>query len=194
MFEKVLKLQILLSPQQELMKVMLHQTSGHWDLSQMQAQLTSGEREYRFALLHCGTALLAFFKHTWQNWIARSHWQSLPSTERFYAEVLKLSHRAAAVVYQLIAVRTRICPYRVFALLLHHGEQRLEFAESIWASPACLRDNWSAAFLERYSTPRDLVSEEALNTLSVIGKHARMPGPQHSAPNGCIPKTFAAER
>ena len=167
--ERIVVLRASLSPEKELMASLLHNVSRTWEAEQVVAEAEHRTREFRVTQMHRGVALQKFLVETWRLFTQSELWRLFACTESFYTTLLKCMMRPAATVYQLVVVRVRLFPYKLFGLL-DAGDDRELFAAALLESrrTPCLMDRFSATFLGRYDTVNKLLSPESIGTLALL--------------------------
>ena len=162
-------MQAALQPEQDLMSHALHQGSAAWEVREMQNLATMGWRNYRVLSWNQGLELDSCIQRCVQNFASAKQWQYFPHTEAFWSRITKVSLRPAAVLWSLMRVRTKGCPYKVFGLIapLAAGD-REALATSLLQTPRCLRDQFTSDFLVLFPTVQRLLSERARQILTCI--------------------------
>eukprot|EP00971_Amphidinium_carterae_P347973 6490252-Amphidinium_carterae.3 len=156
------------------MQKLLHMTSQPWDTEQVRCMHNVGGREFRILALHEGSLLNEFFKSTWAVFCSDT-WRlaGYAETELFRSDWLVANMRPAAVCYQLVQLRVRGYPAKLFHLLKDVGADELrELAEADLRAPRCLKDSFTAAFLEQHSTTESLLDRKAREVLRLIAEEA----------------------
>ena len=102
--------------------------------------------------------------------LSSGQWQDLPKTNAQQAFIVQMVLRPCAVLYELVVVKHRGFPHRLFSLLLVEGLEETIVAEA-QAFP-CLLDEFSEAFLARYPDAASLRTLEARCVLSMIALQA----------------------
>ena len=155
-----------LDPELELMSKLLHFSSAAFE-RQAQSTLTDPERGPRMfpALeLHKGQIFKDLYKAALENF---SHSACIAAdTEAFRSQLLRVTFRSPAVVFQLMEVPSRGCPYALFQLLETRTQ---ETAEKLMATPMCMRDPLASKLLDSVESAEELVaSEEFYQVLAAI--------------------------
>ena len=148
MWKDLYILQAALMPEKTFMQALLHATSQDWELSQHFNHITRQSREYRLLELHKGGLLQTFYAESSSVYLSLVAWAQFLETELFRSRLLAVFMRCAAVVFQLVEVRVKGYPYKLFSML----EPALleSTAREAEAAPKCMLDQWTRRFLDRY--------------------------------------------
>eukprot|EP00971_Amphidinium_carterae_P352094 6492423-Amphidinium_carterae.2 len=168
-FQEIFLLRVTLEPERKLMAALLHSSSQTWEEEQMLNLVDYGERCYRLVALHEGELLHAFFVEIFNQWRSPTVWLEHEPTEAFRSCLLQLSMRVGAVGFQLIWIRTRGFPYKMF-LLLQPSRASRELAEQFLTTKKCMLDPWSKGFLAVHNSPDLLLGPVAINSLNAIAR------------------------
>ena len=171
-YGKVYMLLVTLHAQRQLMASMLHSVSLAWEREQLARAVRNGERQFRLAALAEGEDLRLFFQRLWETWDSGVLWQSFSHTESWRSRLLQLTMRVGAVVHQLIQVRCKAFPVRLF-LLLHPQFANNDFAKTLLRTKSCLLDGFTKALFQRFNTPAKLLSPECTVLLVAIARRAQ---------------------
>ena len=158
----------VLRPQCTLMAGLLHSTSRKWELTQLQAAITSHSKQTRILNLHEGSLLNPFFEENFSLLVSESHWEHLAETEAFRTQLFQALSRSSSVAHQLIALRMAGFPYRMFTLIRDGADNAL--ASDILAVSPCLLDAWSRSFLQAHNTAEQLTGQQAKWELHILAE------------------------
>ncbi|CAE7241793.1 unnamed protein product [Symbiodinium sp. CCMP2592] len=154
----------------QLMRKMLHLASLAWEKTQQLEASRGRPRSYRVL-------------EAWHNEDVKSAFQSLrdcfhsplpalPLTARINSvKVLgfRLLARLAGALHLLLRVTRAGFPHRLFSLLQPGtSQERLDLAEKLLSSPACLWDHATKQILEKFPSPEKLTSAAATATLQAL--------------------------
>eukprot|EP00971_Amphidinium_carterae_P131194 2598611-Amphidinium_carterae.1 len=120
----ILLMRATLQPELDLMHAIVARTADKWDEHEYYKQMVSGNRDYRVCLMAESSDLQQFLKKTWAGLQDPFFWEFFPETECLRSELCKLSLRSAAVCYELIVLRTRRFPYKLFELVAASSDAR----------------------------------------------------------------------
>ena len=167
LFRQVWLLRIPLEPQRVLMQRLTTWTSAAWEEEQLMNFATTGTRLFRPLELHRQAPLHEFFRSVMSQFCDQTLWQWFPQTEQFRSDLLKMSMKSAAMVFQLISLRVSHLPFKLF-ILLDRDETLDTNAKALLDVPVCLRDSFSQRFLSKYNTVTLLKSNEVWHLLFAI--------------------------
>ena len=170
----VFLLRATLDPEVKLMKSLTAKLSRAWEQDQLKTVLDHGTRDFRLLRLYQGLDTKTFFEDSNTVFEHRNYWDDQEQTEHFRSVLFISVYRPAAVIWQLIHRRTRLCPYKIFGLLARDTDDQLDMLarELLEGTPLCLQDSWTAGFLAKYNTVAKLRGEEAKHVLWMLGTAA----------------------
>ena len=151
---------IPLEPQREYMSFLLHTGSCEWEEQELSKLWATAHRRYRPLLLHRADELDMFLRESFRICASATLWQNFPETEQLRTRIFQTSARPAAVAHQLIRVRVRGCPYRVFTLLERDSSLR-DRAHDLRMLPCRTSSNFTRAFLDKHRSLDELVGTTA---------------------------------
>ena len=167
LWQRVFMLKTTLEPQRALMHGLLHSISQEWEHEQLHSHIMDKAKEFRIVNVHQGSLLHNFFVDSMDTLRSKELWGQFHESEIFRTKLLQQTMRPGAVGYQLVFLRTRGFPYKVFSLL--EGGENLEAkALDILRTPACMLDSWSRSFLAEHSSVGELTGPRAKAELIVI--------------------------
>ena len=155
-----------LEPELELMSKLLHFSSSAFERqSQMAlADPQHNARTFPALELHKGD----LFKHMYARALENIGDSACTGadTEAFRSQLLRVTFRSPAVVFQLIEVPSKGCPYALFELLESRTQ---ETGEKLFAIPRCMRDPLATQLLSSVESGAELAaSEEVYQVLAAI--------------------------
>eukprot|EP00971_Amphidinium_carterae_P197923 3928156-Amphidinium_carterae.1 len=136
--------------------------------------MVSGTRAYRVCLMQEASDLQQLMKQTWAGMQDPWSWEFFPETECLRSELCKLSLRPAAVCNELIVLRCRRYPHKLFQLVGACADARDSMADAVLNTPPCLLDRFSKAFLDIYKNVEALTSAESICTLTALAHKAQL--------------------
>ena len=174
MWQQVFMMRVCLDAEKNLVNHLVFLCSAEWEQRQMGNHNDTGERQYRLALLHEDTALQHCRVLAFENFASETLWAQFSQSEHFRTKLLQLHFRAASVIYQLVEIRLRGYPWKLFNLLSARTvEARQQVARAVLQDPRCVYDRWTRCFLQRYSTEERILSQESLLLLELVARKAR---------------------
>eukprot|EP00971_Amphidinium_carterae_P118396 2345766-Amphidinium_carterae.1 len=142
-------------------------SADKYDAQQYQHVLTGVPRSYRIVDMHRGCEPGGLFHRFLQDLAALTLtdnvWDPIVLHERALADSFRYSLRSAATAYELVIVRCRGYPAKLFRLLDTPG-----LAEEIvaqWQGLPCMFDAFSAKHMSSYPSQAELLSLDSLKTL-----------------------------
>ena len=174
-------LQVLLQalrPERELMREVLFLTSAD---REVEVQSNFQESAFNVIALHSQKHVHGMMQLAMVNANTPDVWPlSIGDSEAYRSDVFRLIWRSPATVFQLVTVRTRAFPYKLFALLDPQA-RRYDLAAEILTSRACLQDDLTRSILTEFNTPELLSGQCCLQVLAAIAANI-------------VGATFATER
>ena len=167
----VLLLRVSLFPESTLMTILTSACSRGWEEFEMYKFLESGTRDYRLLLWHKGDPFQAALDESMTLLQSSSLWLLQAETEWMRGYIFKAMVRPAAVCYQLLLLRCKGYPYKLFALL-DTGSDKREVAQSLLDGPGCLKDKFSKDFLQQFPTVDLLTGKDSEFILRALGRQA----------------------
>ena len=166
---KIWLFQVPLQPSRALMTTVLHVTSQEWEESMTMDFWNRGSREWRPLMFHRGDFLRSHLQDCFVQMKTEQLWSLFYPSEALASVLLQMCMRPAAVVFQLIWIRTQTYPYKLFTLLEGGTEEALrEVANDILSSPTCAMDSFTKDMLRRYPDTEALISQEFRAILEII--------------------------
>ena len=172
LWQQVLLLRVPLEPVRGLMHFLTHSISQQWEEEQMKNMWLLGIREFRGLLLHNGEVLPTFFEKTLSQFQDASLWQEFGQTEEFRSRIFRYTFRPGAVAYQLVQKRVEGLPFSLLTLL-GSGPDLAREAARLLSIPACMRDSFSAMFLNKFSSVELLLGPTAKHILFIFARRCK---------------------
>ena len=155
-----------LRPERELMREVLFLTSGE---REVEVQGDFQANSFNVIALHSQKHVHGMMQLALVNANTPDVWPlGIGDSEKYRSDMFRLMWRSPATVYQLVTVRTRNYPYRLFSLLDPQAS-RHELAAEILASRPCLHDDLTKSILREFHTPELLAGQRCLQLLAALG-------------------------
>ena len=175
MLEPVFLLRMTLAGEVKLMHRIVGLLGRTWEEEQFVSLLEGGPREYRFHRFHQGEDFKLFLHEAHDVFTSTTLWGLCNETEEFRSDLFKKTFRPAAVIWQLVILRTAGFPYQLFRLLANERPEVLDAVAQkiLHETPPCMFDSWTREFLKIYDSVDKLRGMKP-SICSVLSQVARM--------------------
>eukprot|EP00971_Amphidinium_carterae_P205566 4079615-Amphidinium_carterae.2 len=161
-----------LRPQQDLMHALLDLSDNKYDAEQFLRVQSGCPRSYRIVDLHKGCEVGGIFYQFLQAVAGQVNnkeaWGPMVVHERGLCDSFRYSLRSLATAFELLVVRCRGYPAKLFRLLESPGLAAHIAAQ--WEESPCLFDPFSAKHLSLYPSEAELLSLDSLKTLESVAQ------------------------
>ena len=150
------------------MRAIEHMADEAWDLGQFYEFTVHGSCMSRMQALHSGALVGELFERAEGLLTDPTQWQALPRTAMTWSSAgfAYAMVSSAMCSFEALAFQTwRGFPYKMWALV---SDRTLVMATSIFETPPCMLDAWSAWFLRQYPSPQQLLTDGVI-TLVCLG-------------------------
>ena len=158
-----------LAPEVSMMLKFLGSTSAEWEQRQQQKLIAEEPRSWRVLEWQKQKEIRNMLQTSAVSMHDAGRWRWMADTEHFRSKLLRSSMRPGSVVYQLLAVRVRGYPFKLFRLLETPSH---EAAQVVINTPACLLDPLTRDVLCKFPTAEMLSA--ATDVLQVLAASALM--------------------
>ena len=141
-------------------------------MEQFVADAVSGERQYRLPMYVEAESLKICFRDIQATWSSPSLWQEYASTELFRTSLFQQTMRLGSVCYELVKVRTRGFPYKLFLLITPQGATEA-FAREVLQTKPCMLDHFSRDLLKHFTSVQALLSDEFKAVLTAMARRSQ---------------------
>ena len=149
-------------PQSVFMKKLLAWTSQFHEKKEQVRLAETGERHYPIVDLFLGRSSQELLRSSLH--LFSSSWWSACDTELNRSELLRITMRSPALVFQLIDQRCGTCPYIMYELVANRS---LAVASKLMNIPVCMRDAFSHSILTSVGSAQELLESDDIFELLV---------------------------
>ena len=159
----------LYAPMDAMMLEQLRITGSNWEAKQHRKMEQTGKRSYRMLLAHDGLNTATFMQAMHGLLFDPRKWQHLKNKiGKTRGLIFRVAARAGATAYQLLEVRHRTWPYRLFSLLKR--DEVVEELARVAEHQPCLLDDYTRSFAEEYAG--HLLGPDARAELELVARFA----------------------
>eukprot|EP00971_Amphidinium_carterae_P343452 6483202-Amphidinium_carterae.1 len=170
---KVMLIRLVMTPIMSLLSEYLQRSGEEWKVKEMFQHCKSEQQASKLSSSFMAYVALTSeqgFYQAIQELLVSDDWKFLPRhcyTIEMQCLAFRMISRMGALVWQLLVEPARQCPFKLFRLLIG-GEKA---AGDILATPSCLQDNFSRAFLRTYPGVQVLSKDSLMSLNAIAEKH-----------------------
>ena len=158
--------QTIFGPYELVILKQLAVAGSEWEAREQDSQMKTGSRKLRPLVAHDDESIVELFCEIDMQLFDSSHWRNLRDrTQRAQRHLFKLASRGATAAYQLIRVRHRGWPYRLWDIL-RPGQTVYD----LLFAPECTLDEYAANFRSHYALGAEGAAGQM--ELRVVGEFA----------------------